>query len=125
VNAPTAHRTAWAVLAWAVLLFLASVVPIPSIPIPSSEISIDKDMHGLFYLPLGLLACMAARERGARRPTALLFGAAVSGVYGLGLEFVQAFLPWRSFEWMDAAFDLLGGGAGAGAAMLAGRLKTG
>jgi VanZ family protein len=82
-------------------------------------------MHGLFYLPLGLAACLAARERGARRLPALLFGAAVSGVYGLGLEFVQAFLPWRSFEWMDAAFDLVGGGAGAGAATLAGILKTG
>ena len=125
MNAPTAHRTAWAVLAWAVLLFVASVVPIHSIPIPSSELSIDKLMHGLLYIPLGLAACLAARERGSRRLPALFFGAAVSGVYGLGLEFVQAFLPWRSFEWMDAAFDLLGGGAGAGAATLAGILKTG
>jgi len=78
----------------------------------------DKVYHLFFYFPLGALIFWALGRGSAGRRAAAVWAAAAlaAGLYGLGLEVVQYFLPWRSFEWLDAAMDLLGGAAGAAVA---------
>jgi VanZ family protein len=63
----------------------------------------DKVFHGGYFALLGGLAVLAPRQL-ASAPRAAL------GMVGLGIaiELIQAFLPWRSFEWLDIAADSAG-----------------
>jgi VanZ family protein len=65
--------------------------------------SYDKTNHSIAFLTLAWLADGAhpGRERAAAR-WALLLG------YGLLIELVQHFLPYRAFSWLDFAADGLG-----------------
>lgn len=88
----------------------------PTPPPTAPDLPLDKVFHGLFYLPLGAL--MFAASGGWTKPGYRMAAASAlaAGGYGLALEAVQYFLPWRSFEWADAAMDLLGGIVGAAGA---------
>lgn len=81
---------------------------------PETGLPADKIAHALFYLPLGAAVAAALSVRGRKPAAALALGGLTAASYGLGLELLQALLPWRSFEWLDAAMDLAGGLAGAG-----------
>ncbi len=65
----------------------------------------DKIVHfGIF----GLLAMLATIEKKTASIATLL----VCAAYGVAIELIQYFLPWRSFEVLDMVFDTLGAGAG-------------
>ncbi|MBI2885498.1 MAG: VanZ family protein [Candidatus Omnitrophica bacterium] len=70
---------------------------------------LDKFLHLCEYLLFAWCLCRALRSSGVPRGWAA-WGAA-SG-YGALLEIVQAFLPYRSAEWGDAAANALGAAIG-------------
>lgn len=73
----------------------------------------DKVGHFIAYFMLGMAAYAAGV---ARRP--FWFGPLLLAVYGVGLEGVQYFLPYRTAEFWDAIVN--GAGAATGAALAAG-----
>ena len=100
-------------MVWAVLIFILSVIPTKSLgPQPVS----DKVAHAACYLPLGALAFWAF-PRGPRWANWIIAALAAS-LFGLGLEIIQWFLPWRSFDWFDALANLVGSGVGSTLALL-------
>lgn len=62
----------------------------------------DKLAHcGSFFI-LSLLLHLAYPK------TRLLFIFVYMAMFGIGIEIVQAYLPYRSFEWLDWGADMLG-----------------
>ncbi len=86
------------------ILFLATT-PNPY-PVPAS--ASDKVNHLLAFVELTLLARLAWPHLDARWPALALLA------YGLGIEAIQAFLPYREFSLADLAAD----GAGIGLGLL-------
>lgn len=65
----------------------------------------DKIVHfGIFGI-LGLIITL--QKKSAEYKTLI-----ICALYGIIIEIIQYFLPWRSFEIMDMIFDTLGAGAG-------------
>lgn len=65
----------------------------------------DKFVHfGIF----GLMGFLVTWEK----KHADLKTLALCALYGILIEIIQSFLPWRSFEVLDMVFDTLGAGAG-------------
>lgn len=62
----------------------------------------DKLLHCVGFFVLALLAHLAHPRA---RMALLLAGLAL---FGLGIELVQAYLPYRSFSWLDWLADILG-----------------
>jgi VanZ family protein len=116
-------RLGYAVLAVAAVgVFVASVVPPPAAatgpPAPRPlGVPLDKWIHAGAYGVLALLLCFATR---ARRTRTVVLAAVVVAAYGLAIEFVQAPLPARSFDLVDAAANA----TGAALAALAWRVRT-
>lgn len=81
------------------LVFLFGVLPLST---PQSGLPMDKVFHFLAFFWIGFYV---RRDQGPLRGVR---GLGVYGLTGLGLEFVQGFLPQRSFEWMDFGTDLAG-----------------
>jgi VanZ family protein len=109
-------RLGYAVLAVAAVgVFVASVVPPPAAatgpPAPRPlGVPLDKWIHAGGYGVLALLVCFVTR---ARRTRTVILAAAVVAAYGLAIEFVQAPLPTRSFDLVDAAANTTGAALGA------------
>jgi VanZ family protein len=106
------QKSLLALAAWASLIFVLSVIPVPEFA-PGKFIffSFDTFAHAAFYVPLGALILWAfpRGQRGAIWARAALGALA----FGFMIELIQAFIPWRSFEWTDAIADLTGGVTGA------------
>lgn len=65
----------------------------------------DKLMHGLGFFLFAMFSHFAHPRVSALYPMIGL------SLFGLGIELVQAYLPYRSFSWMDWFADLAGIGA--------------
>jgi VanZ family protein len=92
-------------------VFVVSVIPIPPNTAPGQ---LDKLIHLCEYLLLAwLLAHVFRLQNHPRKLWAAWWWA--SG-YGLALEFIQAFVPWRSADFMDALTNGLGAAIGVFAA---------
>lgn len=97
-----------------VVVVLGTIAPGPSIPSP--VVWNDKVLHFVGYFGLGLLGGTGWPER---RHLLVLW----MPLFGMALEFLQgAFIPWRSFEWMDGAANAVGAIAGIAASFLARRI---
>ena len=91
---------------------------------PQAGVSVgrlDKFLHLCEYLLFAW--CLLQAMRAAGRERRWLAWAVAAG-YGLLLEGVQAFLPYRSAEWGDAAANALGAAIGVMLAMARGEQKT-
>ncbi|WP_058366601.1 VanZ family protein [Haloparvum sedimenti] len=124
-------RTDWrpaAAIAAAVLL--ASVVPVPGdASAGGGVVSLTDPFHLLGYAALAAaLVCPVGaglRERIGFRSAALLprtavvatLAALASTAFGLGVEVVQAPIPWRSFAVADAVVNAVGALIGAAIAV--------
>ena len=100
---------AWTAV-WAGLITVGAVIPVPaSVP---SGLSLDKVAHLCEYLLFAWLLVQAATASrwSATKRSLLAFALPVS--YGLFLEGVQACLPYRSAEVMDAVANAVGAGLG-------------
>jgi len=83
-----------------VVITLLSMAPLDSLPPVSVN---DKLAHALAFYGLALLTDFSFRSRGLDLNKALpLLG------YGLLIEIVQYFIPYRDFSLLDLGADLLG-----------------
>ena len=93
-----------------IVLYLATTAQAYPVPAASS----DKVNHIMAFVVLGILLRWSY--------PLLSLGAALLGLagYGLGIEIIQAFLPYRDFSLLDLLADTVGGIAGllTGAAVL-------
>ena len=94
-----------ATAAYAALVFLASVVPIGS---GVSVGQLDKVAHVCEYLLFAWLLVQAIPRSRLHEREYLLWAWIYATSYGLLLELVQAMLPWRSADWLDAAANAVG-----------------
>ncbi len=65
-----------------------------------------RSFHLLLYLILGYLVYRALMASTGRY--AFWVALAACSLYGLSDEFHQRFVPGRSFQWFDLAFDIFG-----------------
>jgi VanZ family protein len=96
---------------WLVIVLILSVVPLPENIIPS--LPIDKIVHFVLY---GVTAVMLYRILRTRRSAkrSVLYSIVVSAFYGVLLEVIQFFLPYRSFSTGDMVANTLGAAVFAG-----------
>lgn len=88
------------------LLLLVSVLAFsPGLPEPDVG-HVDKLHHAVAFLTLAASACFAYPGARGRALLALLG-------YGMLIELVQLFIPYRSAEWNDVAADAVGIALGA------------
>ena len=88
------------------LTLLVCLVPLPSVPMPVSHL--DKLEHALGYAVLSAYAAMLfATGRG------IVLALLGLGLYGGMIELLQALVPWRSFDPLDAVCNALGAALGA------------
>lgn len=96
----------WAFLIWS----LSTTSSLP--PIPWNFLSPDKIGHLVFYAILtilligGLVHSLSWKQKGAK--SWILFCMIIAGLYGLSLEFVQATIPGRSFDYADMFANFIG-----------------
>ncbi|WMX13951.1 MULTISPECIES: VanZ family protein [unclassified Aureispira] len=97
---------AWAVLIWS----LSTTSNLPHIP--WNFLSPDKVGHLIFYAILTLLLIFGvARSLSWKRKGAkswIVFCMILAGTYGISLEFVQATIPGRSFDYADMLANFVG-----------------
>lgn len=96
----------WAFLIWS----LSTTSNLP--PIPWNFLSPDKIGHLVFYAILTLLLIggfvnsLSWKQKGAK--SWILFCMIIAGLYGVSLEFVQATIPGRSFDYADMFANFVG-----------------
>ena len=98
-----------AAAAYAALIFVVSVIPIrggPSVPY------LDKAVHLCEYLLFAWLLVQAIRGSGLRGGHVLMWAWLSATSYGLLIELIQAMIPWRSAEVMDALMNGVGAALG-------------
>lgn len=95
---------------WTILIFVLSTGNV-SINAPIQWISADKIGHFTFYaIEVLLLIWAIARHRKWQKSAMnwIIICAIFSGAYGTSLEFVQASLPHRSFDYADMVANFVG-----------------
>ncbi|MFT5645733.1 MAG: VanZ family protein [Aureispira sp.] len=96
----------WAILIWS----LSTTSNLPHIP--WSFLSPDKIGHLVFYailtllLIVGFVHSLSWKQKGAI--SWILFCMIIAGLYGVSLEFVQATIPGRSFDYADMLANFIG-----------------
>lgn len=98
----------------ALCILVASLVPVPSAGAVTSGalpagIGLTTPFHLVGY---AVLAALVARTTGGTR-RGVLAAVATAAAFGLGVELVQAPVPWRSFAWADAGVNAVGAFVGA------------
>lgn len=102
-----AHRPAWA---WALVILALTLSPGKYIPKANywGMLSVDKYVHvGIFFIQVILLLYGAKILRivsGKAYLTYLIIGV----TYGIAIEFIQQFIPLRSFELNDMLANTCG-----------------
>ena len=104
-------RKRWwaAVLVCGVAILVVSVIPVsggPDIPY------LDKVVHLCQYWLFAWLLVQAIRTGGLRERDYLVLAWVYAASYGLLIEIIQGFLPWRSADWADALANAIGAAAG-------------
>lgn len=102
-------------VAWACVLLAMAVVRDLG-PLEDVQVVAHQDIAGHFieYVVLGALIAFALMHATAQTPLeAFLVTVALGAVYGLLLEAVQLFLPWRTASASDAVANTLGAVMGA------------
>src|SRR3990172_4805080 len=100
------HLKRWLyVTLWMILILALSVGP----PGPKVNELLPYFVHFLEYAVLGVLIVRAiAYTWGMAFYSSALFATAVATTYGIGMEFVQSFLPYRSFSVSDMVVNFAG-----------------
>ena len=106
------------ILAAGLIMYL-SLLREPHFQLPEISIAyLDKWVHGLMYMVLGIVFTFDLRRDGVRLPTAALPAIVLPSLYGGLIEILQeyCFAP-RTGEWLDWAADIAGVMVGAGATL--------
>lgn len=102
-------------LLWSVIILFLTLSPHSKLPESDALSFLDKLAHaGVFMIWSWLLMWWFKHQKeGATFKNAGLVNLLLlSGIFGLTIESIQYFLPFRQFEWGDLAADVAGGGAG-------------
>jgi VanZ family protein len=109
----TASRhKAWSIaaFAYAVLIIYWSVMPVtPTVSVPY----LDKAVHLCQYLLFAWLLAQAVRAGSLRQAEYFWLVWVYAASYGLLVEIIQMFVPWRSADMWDALANGIGAGFGA------------
>jgi len=90
-------------------VFVLSIIPVePKVTIPH----LDKLVHLCQYLLFAWLLMQAVRASRMPEPDYRWWVWIYATSYGLLIELVQAMIPWRSAELVDAAANALGAAVG-------------
>ena len=100
----------WPAILWAIFIFVLTVFPTDHIPEdPGWDISADKLVHFALFCILTLLLfygrSLSTKSIIKPQIASLL---AFSALFGLLMEVVQLYIPYRSFSWLDFIADSLG-----------------
>ncbi|MDX1816141.1 MAG: VanZ family protein [Marinobacter sp.] len=105
INALLQNRTLWRIaLLISVLVIIVLATADPKTPLPSTPS--DKLNHLLAFVELTLLARLSWPDR-----SPIVYVPALLA-FGMGIELVQANLPYRDFSLMDFATDAIAIGIG-------------
>jgi VanZ family protein len=108
-------RYSWPALVWLLIVLVLTLIPGPAIPDVGFTFRIDKVVHFfLFGIQMVLTAYALEKNRLLRgAPTRpILISAIFSIVAGIGIEFLQRFVPGRSFSIFDMVANTIGVGIG-------------
>ena len=106
-------RNHWKSVVLALLIFTLSVMPADRVPrvgflkIPHA----DKLVHCFLYFVFGTLLISGFNRLKVQRGVtnlALLWAAAISIPYGMGMELIQHFFTSRSASWFDVVANIMG-----------------
>ncbi len=98
------------VIGWTMIIFYLSTGNV-SINAPIQWLSIDKVGHLTFYLlevVLMLWAIIKSNQWQQTKHLQVFFAVLLAVCYGTSLEYVQASLPHRSFDYADMVANLVG-----------------
>jgi VanZ family protein len=101
------NSSALILIAWLILVISLSVLPVPNIRI-KTELPLDTIVHFLLYGITAILSFRAFRLWLWEKGYIVLFSIFFSFFWGLLLEFVQMFLPYRSFSLADIGANAIG-----------------
>lgn len=108
------------------LLSVLLVAVLSLIPFEESccedDFSWDKLVHACMYFVLTIAVLRPAVRTGIKYPYLMIFFVLV--LFGIGMEIIQYYLPYRSFELKDILFNILGCAGGCVLYFFT-RLKTG
>ena len=96
-------KSIWLTIAWGLVLLVVYLSLTPHPPEPVSFDHADKFEHALAYAALSFWFCHIYRSASSR----LIVIVALVGL-GVGLEFVQGWTGYRSFDVMDMLADSVG-----------------
>jgi len=95
----------YTVCIYSIGLIAVSVLPLKA-PLELSFSFLDKVVHCLIYAGLSFAAVNTFYRRRATYPRFFSFSYAFS--FGLVMELVQFFIPYRSYDFADILFNFLG-----------------
>lgn len=95
-------------------ILVASVVRVPgNAPADPGLVTLTDPFHLVGYAALAFALVNALATRRHVSPALLVSAVALATLYGVGIEVVQAPLPWRSLAAVDAAVNAVGAALGA------------
>jgi VanZ family protein len=108
-------RYSWPALVWLLIVLVLTLIPGPAIPDVGFSFRIDKIVHFfLFGIQMVLTAYALEKHTLLRGAPAqpILVSAIFSIAAGIGIEFLQRFVPGRSFSVLDMVANTIGVGIG-------------
>jgi VanZ family protein len=108
-------RYSWPALVWLLIVLVLTLIPGPAIPDVGFSFRIDKIVHFfLFGIQMVLTAYALEKHTLSRGAPAhpILVSVIFSIAAGVGIEFLQRFVPGRSFSVFDMVANTIGVGIG-------------
>ena len=97
------------VLFYSVFIIIISTIPITG-PVQFSFFFFDKAVHFFMYGIFSFVTVNCFSLKGLRYPR--FYGFLYVLCFGLAMELMQAYLPYRSFEGGDIVFNIMGSALG-------------
>ena len=107
--ASSGRRWRLLVAAYAALLLILSTIPVSAGP---PGLHLDTWAHLSEYGVFAWLLVETARRSAMPEPAYRFWAWMYATTYGLLMELLQAFVPWRSADWHDALTNALGAAIG-------------
>jgi len=89
---------------WFAFILIGSVMPVSG---PKTDLPADKIVHFVFYAMTSILLFRHFMKK-STPIRAFYTSVALASIYGVAMEVVQYFLPYRSFSLGDMAANTLG-----------------
>lgn len=94
-------------LTWAIIIYFLSTTSAANLP-KFDLLSADKIGHLCFYTGLTFWLLWAGRKIGQKKNVYILLALLLAASYGTALEYRQAYLPDRAFDYADMLANFAG-----------------